>query len=60
MSSARWNVRKRIESKDAMVNRTCCFIASIVAARARSINRLATKSGFAGTDGGYVCRNRRR
>ena len=29
-----------------------------VAARVRSNNQLATKSGFARTNGGYICRNR--
>jgi len=32
--------------------------ANRVAARVRSNNQLATKSGFARTNGGYICRNR--
>jgi hypothetical protein len=45
-----------MESRDAMVNMTCCFIPNRVAVLVRSNNQLATKSGFAGTNDGYICR----
>jgi hypothetical protein len=58
MSSASRNVRKTIESRRDGQEDVVSRHSRTIAASRRAANRIATKSGLAGANGGYICRNK--